>query len=76
MSNSALRNNSGGFFNHCLFWGNNRSKLWSENPSGDLLNSITDNFESFENLKICFLKLQQLDLDLDGHGYVSLKMVN
>ena len=55
MSNSALRNNSGGFFNHCLFWeiiGPN----CGGNPSGDLLNSITDNFESFENFKNLFSK--------------------
>ena len=35
MSNSALRNNSGGFFNHCLFW-----EIIGPNcggsPSGDL----------------------------------------
>ena len=55
MSNSALRNNSGGFFNHCLFW-----EIIGPNcggtPSGDLLNSITDNFESFENFKNLFSK--------------------
>ena len=55
MSNSALRNNSCGFFNHCLFW-----EIIGPNcggtPSGDLLNSITDNFESFENFKNLFSK--------------------
>ena len=55
MSNSGLRNNSGGFFNHCLFW-----EIIGPNcggtPSGDLLNSITDNFESFENFKNLFSK--------------------
>ena len=55
MSNSALRNNSGGFFNHCLFW-----EIIGPNcggtPSGDLLNSITDNFDSFENFKNLFSK--------------------
>ena len=55
MSNSALRNNSGGFFNHCLFW-----EIIGPNcggsPSGDFLNSITDNFDSFENFKNLFSK--------------------
>ena len=39
MNNSALRNNGGGFFNHCLYW-----EIMGPNcggtPSGDLLNSI------------------------------------
>ena len=55
MNNSALRNNSGGFFNHCLYW-----EIMGPNcggtPSGDLLNSITDNFDSFENFKNLFSK--------------------
>ena len=55
MNNSALRNNGGGFFNHCLFW-----EIMGPNcggtPSGDLLNSITDNFDSFENFKNLFSK--------------------
>ncbi len=55
MSNSALRNNSGGFFNHCLFW-----EIIGPNcggtPSGDLINSINNNFESFENFKNLFSK--------------------
>lgn len=55
MNNSVLRNNSGGFFNHCLFW-----EIIGPNcggtPSGDLLNSITDNFDSFENFKNLFSK--------------------
>ena len=55
MNNSALRNNGGGFFNHCLYW-----EIMGPNcggtPSGDLLNSITDNFDSFENFKNLFSK--------------------
>ena len=55
MSNSALRNNGGGYFNHCLFWevmGPNCGGL----PSGELANSITNNFDSFENFKDLFSK--------------------
>ena len=55
MNNSALRNNGGGFFNHCLYW-----EIMGPNcggtPSGDLLNSITDNFDSFQNFKNLFSK--------------------
>ena len=55
MNNSALRNNGGGFFNHCLYW-----EIMGPNcggtPSGDLLNSINDNFDSFENFKNLFSK--------------------
>ena len=55
MDNSALRNNGGGYFNHCLFW-----EIMSPNgggaPSGDLANSIAENFDSFENFKTLFSK--------------------
>jgi Fe-Mn family superoxide dismutase len=50
MSNKAVRNNGGGFFNHSLFW-----SVMSPNgggaPSGDLANAIDDAFGSFENFK-------------------------
>ena len=55
MDNSALRNNGGGYFNHCLFW-----EIMSPNgggaPSGNLANSIAENFDSFENFKTLFSK--------------------
>lgn len=50
MSNGALRNNGGGYYNHCLFW-----EVMSPNgggkPSGDLAKAIDDAFGSFENFK-------------------------
>lgn len=50
MSNMAVRNNGGGFYNHSLFW-----KVMSPDgggkPTGALLDAITDAFGSFEAFK-------------------------
>ncbi|WP_438966188.1 superoxide dismutase [Flavobacterium sp.] len=55
MSNGAVRNNGGGFFNHNLFW-----EVMSPNggglPSGDLAAAIDTDFGSFENFKAAFAK--------------------
>ena len=55
MSNGALRNNGGGFYNHSLFW-----KVMSPNgggtPSGSLAEAIDRDFGSFENFKDSFSK--------------------
>jgi len=55
MSNSAVRNNGGGFFNHSLFW-----EIMSPNggglPTGDLAAAIDADFGSFENFKAAFSK--------------------
>jgi len=53
MSNTAVRNNGGGYFNHCLFWeimGPNGSGA----PSGDLANAIDKSFGSFDEFKSKF----------------------
>ena len=53
MSNSALRNNGGGYFNHCLFWeimGPNCGGL----PSGRLSTAINDAFGSYDDFKSSF----------------------
>jgi len=46
----AIRNNGGGYWNHCLFW-----SLMSPNgggePSGELLAAINEDFGSFEDMK-------------------------
>ena len=55
MDNSALRNNAGGYYNHNLFW-NILSPNVGEKPNGKLLESINQNFESFENFKNEFSK--------------------
>ena len=53
MSNSAVRNNGGGFYNHSLFWEiinpNEKSVL-----CGDLENAINNSFGTFDNLKVAF----------------------
>ncbi|WP_420603676.1 superoxide dismutase [Flagellimonas sp.] len=50
MSNGAVRNNGGGFYNHALFW-----EVMSPNgggaPSGDLAAAIDDAFGSFDAFK-------------------------
>ena len=50
MSNTAVRNNGGGFYNHSLFW-----KVMSPNgggtPSGELASAIDEAFGSFEGFK-------------------------
>ena len=46
MNNSAVRNNGGGYYNHCLFW-----EIMSPNgggsPSGELANAIEKEFWLF-----------------------------
>ena len=53
MSNGAVRNNGGGFYNHSLFWTvmnpSNKGEL-----SGDLKNAIMEAFESFDAFKDTF----------------------
>ena len=53
MSNGAVRNNGGGFYNHSLFWTvmnpSNKGEL-----SGDLKNAIMEAFGSFDNFKDTF----------------------
>ena len=55
MSNGAVRNNGGGFYNHSLFWSvmnpNNSGEL-----SGDLKDAIHAAFGSFEAFKDAFSK--------------------
>lgn len=50
VSNTAIRNNGGGFYNHSLFW-----KIMSPNgggqPSGPLADAINSSFGSFDQFK-------------------------
>jgi len=54
-SNTGVRNNGGGFYNHSLFW-----KVMSPNgggePSGDLAEAINSAFGSFNDFKDAFAK--------------------
>jgi len=55
LSNSAVRNNGGGYYNHCLFW-----EIMSPNggglPSENLLAAIEKAFGSFDEFKAEFSK--------------------
>jgi len=55
MNNMAVRNNAGGYYNHCLFWEilnpNNKQNL-----GGDLQTAINSSFDSFDNFKEQFSK--------------------
>ena len=55
MSNSAVRNNGGGFYNHSLFW-DVISPVDKGELSGELKDAIMDTYGSFENFKDAFSK--------------------
>ena len=47
---SGIRNNGGGYYNHCLFW-SVMSPNGGGQPSGDLADAINSVFGSFEEFK-------------------------
>ncbi len=53
MSNGALRNNGGGYYNHCLFW-EVMSPDGGGEPSGDLAAAINDSFGSYSAFRDSF----------------------
>lgn len=55
MSNTAVRNNGGGYYNHCLFW-EVMSADGGGSPSGELATAINDAFGSFDGFKDAFAK--------------------
>jgi len=55
MSNAAVRNNGGGFYNHSLFW-EVMSPDGGGKPSGDLATAIDAAFGSFDAFKEAFSK--------------------
>ena len=55
MSNTAVRNNGGGYFNHCLYW-EVMSPDGGGTPKGALASAIDDAFGSFESFKDAFSK--------------------
>ena len=72
MSNGAVRNNGGGFYNHSLFW-----TVMNPEGRGYLSGELKDAIEAAFGLKMLlwklFLKLQQLNLVLVGLGYVCIQ---
>ena len=55
MSNTAVRNNGGGYYNHCLFW-EIMSPDGGGSPDGALKAAIDQSFGSFESFKDTFSK--------------------
>ena len=55
MSNTAVRNNGGGYFNHCLYW-EAMSPDGGGSPQGALASAINDAFGSFDGFKDAFSK--------------------
>ena len=53
MSNSAVRNNGGGFYNNSLFW-EVMSPEGGGLPTGELADAINESFGDFEKFKIAF----------------------
>jgi len=53
MNNSAVRNNGGGYYNHCLFW-EIMSPSGGGSPSGELANAIEKSFGSLDEFKSQF----------------------
>ena len=68
---SAVRNNGGGYYNHCLFW-----DIISPNgggaPSEKLLQQLSQVLAALKTSKMNFRKPQVLDLLQDGHGYAVM----
>jgi superoxide dismutase, Fe-Mn family len=55
LNNMAVRNNGGGYFNHCLFW-EIMSPNGGGNPTGEIAEAINNTFGSFESFKETFAK--------------------
>lgn len=53
MNNTALRNNGGGYYNHCLFW-QVMSPNGGDAPSGAMAQAIDAAYGSYEDFKIAF----------------------
>ena len=55
MDNASVRNNGGGYYNHCLFWEVMHPDGGGQ-PEGDLADAITTAFGSFDGFKDAFAK--------------------
>ena len=54
--NPAVRNNGGGYWNHCFFWESMCIPEDSRPPGGRLIEAIDRDFGSFENFQVEFKK--------------------
>lgn len=71
-SNTAVRNNGGGHFNHSLFW-SVLSASGGGNPSGDLAAAIDSAFGSFDEFKSAFSSVAATRF---GSGWAWLVVVD
>ena len=69
---NAVRNNGGGYYNHCLFW-ESMSANGGGKPSGDLSDALNNSFGSFENFKSEFSKAAATRF---GSGWAWLCVTN
>ena len=53
MNNATLRNNGGGYYNHCLFW-ESMSPNGGGSPEGKLLDAINSAYGSYDSFKDSF----------------------
>ena len=63
----AVRNNSGGYFNHTFYWENMKAH-GGDQPNGKLSEAIDKTFTSFEAFKKQFSEAGKPDLAVAGHG--------
>jgi Fe-Mn family superoxide dismutase len=65
---TAVRNNAGGHYNHCLFWRSMKPGGGGE-PSGELSDAITSTFGSYDDFKS---KLKEAGVNRFGSGWAWL----
>jgi Fe-Mn family superoxide dismutase len=69
---AAVRNNGGGYYNHCLFW-SVMSPNGGGQPSGDLADAINNAFGSFDAFKTAFSNAAATQF---GSGWAWLCVTN
>ena len=68
LSDTEIRNNAGGFYNHNFFWGNMSANAGGE-PEGDLMEAIVRDFGSFDAFRSQFT---ETSLKVFGSGWTWL----
>ncbi|WP_395056348.1 superoxide dismutase [Flavobacterium sp.] len=68
LSDTEIRNNAGGFYNHNFFWGNMAVNTVGE-PEGTLMEAITRDFGSFDAFRSQFT---EISLKIVGSGWTWL----
>lgn len=68
LSDTEIRNNAGGYYNHNFFWGNMAANAGGE-PEGDLMEAIIRDFGSFDAFRSQFT---EASLKIVGSGWTWL----